>query len=302
VIAQFGAGEPVAMLAEASVATSNRSTIIADLQQAATATGADFNYLLDTATRESRLNPSARAGTSSASGLFQFVEQTWLGVIKTYGARHGLASFANAITQGADGRLCTSNPADRAAILALRKDPQVASLMEGEFAQAARAGLEGSLGRRVCGGELYAAHFLGTNAACRLIRMNDSQPSASAANAFPAAAGANRGVFYHRDGSAKTVREVYDWTLSQPTSGPKTVATVAPKRDVTVPTAAMPANDGLAQSDSLLASFTAWGPSHGFFRSDDADLGASSTPFLLAPGVMDLLTAVNPVAELRNPS
>ena len=127
------------MLAEAATATTNRPTIVAALQQAAAATGADFNYLLGTATRESSLNPSAQAGTSSAAGLFQFVEQTWLGVVKTYGAKHGLGSFANAITQGPDGRFRTSNSADRSAILALRKDPQVASLMEGEFAQATRS-------------------------------------------------------------------------------------------------------------------------------------------------------------------
>jgi hypothetical protein len=283
----------VAMLAEAANAT--RPTIIAALQQAAAATGADFNYLLGTATRESSLNPSAQAGTSSAAGLFQFVEQTWLGVLKTYGAKHGPASFANAITQGNDGRFRTSNPADRSAILALRKDPQVASLMEGEFAHAARCNLEGSLGRTVCGGELYAAHFLGTDAACRLIRMNDSQPTASAADAFPAAADANRNVFYHRDGTAKTVREVYHWALMQPVSGAQSATVVAAKTDTARAPVSLPDHAGASGQDSWLASFTGWTPSHGFFRRDNPD---SSTPFLLAPGVMELLT--NPVAEQRN--
>src|SRR4029079_7677178 len=111
------------MLAEAATATTNRPTVLAALQQAAAATGADFDYLLGTATRESRLNPKAQASTSSAAGLFQFVEQTWLGVVTTYVPTHGLASFANAITQGADGRFRATNSADRAAILALRKDP-----------------------------------------------------------------------------------------------------------------------------------------------------------------------------------
>jgi hypothetical protein len=216
------------MQAEAANATSDRSFVLGALQRAAQATGADFNYLLGTATRESGLKPSVKAGTSSASGLFQFIEQTWLGVVKTYGAKHGLASFANAISQGADGRFHTSNPADRSAILALRNDPRVASLMEGEFAQATRATLQSSLGRDVCGGELYAAHFLGPDAACRLIRMSNSQPNASAANAFPAAADANKHVFYHSDGTAKTVREVYDWALKQ-TSGAGVLGGTAPQ-------------------------------------------------------------------------
>src|SRR5262249_45720805 len=161
---------------------------------------ADFNYLLGTAMRESGLKPCVKAGTSSAAGLFQFIEQTWLGVVKTYGARHGLGSYANAISHGADGSFRTSNPADRSAILALRKAPQVAPLMEGELAQATRASLQNALGRDVCSGELYAAHFLGPDAACRLIRMNAGQPNASAASAFPAAADANKSVFYHADG------------------------------------------------------------------------------------------------------
>lgn len=287
----------MAMLAEAANAATNRTSIIAALQQAAAATGADFGYLLGTATRESSLNPSAQAGTSSAAGLFQFVEQTWLGVVKTYGAKHGLGSFANAITQGSDGHYRTTNSADRAAILALRKDPKIASLMEGEFAQATRAGLEGSLGRNVCGGELYAAHFLGTDAACHLIRMNDNQPDASAADAFPTAASANRSVFFHRDGSAKTVREVYNWVLKQPNTTTPAAVSPAPPRAATMTTLVVPGVGESPSSNSLLASFTSWKPSHGFFHSDDADVSSSSTPFLLAPGVMDLLTEMSPVAK-----
>ena len=282
------------MLAEAANAT--RPTIIVALKQAAAATGADFNYLLGTATRESSLNPSAKAGSSSAAGLFQFVEQTWLGVIKTYGVKHGLASYANAISEGMDGRFRASNPADRAAILALRNDPQVASLMEGEFAQATRCNLENSLGRSVCGGELYAAHFLGTDAACRLIRMNDSQPNAIAADAFPAAANSNRSIFYHRDGTPKTVREVRDWALAQPVNASLRATPVTPKTDVAGATCD---NAGVSDPESLLASVSTWAPGHGFFRSSDAD---SATPFLLAPGVMDLLTSMSPVAERQTSS
>jgi hypothetical protein len=286
------------MLAEAAAATNNRSTIVAALQQAAAATGADFNYLLGTATRESSLNPSARAGTSSAAGLFQFVEQTWLGVVKTYGAKHGLASFANAITQSPDGKFRTTNPADRSAILALRKDPKIASLMEGEFAQATRSNLEGSLGRSVCGGELYAAHFLGTDAACRLIRMNDSQPTAIAAHSFPAAADANRSVFFHKDGTAKTVREVYDWALKQPNSGTLKAAAVKPASNSAPASTVNPDLATTPDTDSILASITSWNPSHGFFGSDDT-ASVSAAPFLLSPGVMDLLTSINPVAVPR---
>lgn len=207
------------MLAEAA-STAARSDVLAALKQASAATGSDFNYLLCTAMRESSLHPHAKSSTSSACGLFQFVEQTWFGLVKQFGAKHGLASYANAIQQNSDGHYSADNAADRHAILALRNDPCVSALMAGEYANQTRSSLETSLGRNVSNGELYAAHFLGPEAACRLIRMNESQPQACAATAFPTAAGANRSVFYHSDGTPKSVHDVYDWALKQPAVGP----------------------------------------------------------------------------------
>lgn len=205
------------MLAEATTAVSNRrSDIITALHQAATITGSDFDYLLSTATRESSLKPQAKASTSSAAGLFQFVGQTWLGLVKNYGAKYGLGSYAGQIQHNSDGSYHADNSADRRAILALRNDPQISALMAGEYANATKTQLQGSLGRHVNNGELYAAHFLGEGAACRLIRMNGSNPNACAANQFPDAAAANRGVFYHANGTPKTVREVYNWTQRVP--------------------------------------------------------------------------------------
>jgi hypothetical protein len=206
------------MLAEAAAATPTRSDVIAALHQASAETGSNFDYLLGTAMRESSLKPQAKSSTSSATGLFQFVDQTWLGLVKQHGAKFGLGSYAGAIQQNSDGRYETDNPADRQAILALRNDPKVSALMEGEYANETRSTLESSLGRGVCNGELYAAHFLGPEAACKLIKMSENQPAASAAGAFPAAASANKSVFYKADGSPKTVRDVYDWALKQPST------------------------------------------------------------------------------------
>ncbi len=203
------------MLAEANTITTTRSDVIAALHQASAVTGSDFNYLLDTAMRESSLKPQAKSTSSSASGLFQFVGQTWLGLVKQHGAKYGLGAYADAIQHGPDGRFHAATPAAQQAILALRNDPKIASLMEGEFANQTKFTLESGLGRGVCNGELYAAHFLGPDAACRLIQMSDAQPGANAAAAFPQAASANRSVFYHQDGSAKTVREVYQWATKQ---------------------------------------------------------------------------------------
>lgn len=206
------------MLAEAAPATPTRSDVIAALHQASAATGSNFDYLLGTAMRESSLKPQAKSSTSSATGLFQFVDQTWLGLVKQHGAKYGLGSFAGAIQQNSDGRYEANNPSDRSAILALRNDPKVSALMEGEYANETRSTLESSLGRGVCNGELYAAHFLGPEAACKLIKMSENQPAANAAGAFPAAASANKSVFFKADGTPKSVRDVYDWALKQPST------------------------------------------------------------------------------------
>src|SRR5476651_156282 len=98
-----------------------RANVVAALQNAAARTGSDFQYLLGTAMRESGLKSAAQSATSSATGLFQFIDQTWLGLVKDHGADHGLKAEANAITKGTDGRWHAGFAQD--AILALRKDP-----------------------------------------------------------------------------------------------------------------------------------------------------------------------------------
>lgn len=274
------------MLAEA---VSDKSQVIAALKQASVQTGSDFHYLLGTAIRESGLKTQAQSSTSSACGLFQFVGQTWLGLIKDHGAKYGLGVYADAISKDGDGHFKVANAADREAILALRKDPKTAALMAGEFSNKTKAVLENTLGRNVCGGELYAAHFLGPAAACKLIQMNGAAPDARAADAFPQAAGANRNVFYHSDGSAKSVREVYNWALKQP-NGDEPVHAAK----VEAPRAR---NAAYAAPDSdLLSGVLAWSPQRPSFSAldDDGDPSLPVAPFLLTPGVMDILSQVAP--------
>ena len=81
-----------------------RGVVEAAIERASQATGVDFSFLLGTARRESGYNPGARAHTSSAAGLFQFVDQTWLATLKRHGAKYGYARYADLIGQGADGR------------------------------------------------------------------------------------------------------------------------------------------------------------------------------------------------------
>ena len=180
------------------------------IRQAAQSTGISFQYLLTTAQIESNLNPAAQAPTSSAKGLYQFIDQTWLGTVKQSGAAYGMGQYADAITQTGDGQYQVADPAARSAIMKLRTDPAASAMMAGVLARNNAEQLSATIGRAPTEGELYTAHFLGPDGAGRLINAAGANPNANAATMFPAAAGANRPIFYRRDGSAKTVAEVYD--------------------------------------------------------------------------------------------
>lgn len=184
-----------------------RGVVEAAIQRASNATGVDFSFLMKTANRESGFNPQAKAPTSSAAGLFQFVEQTWLSTLKQHGAKYGYARYAELISKGADGRYRVQ-PEARKTVMDLRLDPHAASLMAGELASDHAAFLKGRTGRAPTAGELYAAHFLGPKGSAKLIEAAQRQPGAAAASLFPDAAQANRSIFY-KDGRAATVAEVY---------------------------------------------------------------------------------------------
>ena len=179
------------------------------LKSASAATRTDFDYLLKTAIRESSLKPSAKATTSSAAGLFQFIEQTWLGTLKSAGPKYGLQTVSNAISRDAKGRYFVADPAKRSAILALRFDPKLSALMAGEFTRANARILLARTGRPPSQGELYIGHFLGAAKAARLINTARYAPETNASLAFPKAARANRAIFYDRSGKARSVAEVY---------------------------------------------------------------------------------------------
>jgi hypothetical protein len=178
------------------------------IRRASEATGVDFSYLLATAKRESALNPMARAKTSSAEGLFQFIDQTWLATIKNHGRKHGLGEYAQAIYRRADGRFDIANPGLKNQIMDLKFDPSANAVMAAELTRAHSHHLENRLGRTPTKGELYAAHFLGPEGAAKLILAKESNPDIRAANIFPAAASANTTLFY-RKGEAVSVAALY---------------------------------------------------------------------------------------------
>ena len=187
------------------------STVTGAIRQASQATGTSFNYLLATAQVESGLNPQAGAATSSARGLFQFIEQTWLGTIKQSGAQLGYGRYADAITKTSSGHYQVTDPAMRAEILKLRNDPTANAVMAGAFTKANADYLATKLGRQPSEGELYIAHFLGAGGAARLISLAAANPNAKATDYFPNAANANSSIFYDRaTGRPRSLAQVRD--------------------------------------------------------------------------------------------
>ena len=180
----------------------------AAIGQAAQSTGVNFSYLLAQAKSESGLNPTAKAANSSATGLYQFLDQSWLGVVKAHGAQYGLGWAANAITARKGGGY-TVDPAMRDAVFALRQQAGPAAMMAAAHASDNASSLSQSLGRSVNGTDLYMAHFLGLGGATKFLRAQCSNGNACAATLFPQEAHANRSIFYGKDGSARTLDQVY---------------------------------------------------------------------------------------------
>ncbi|MEZ5775477.1 MAG: lytic transglycosylase domain-containing protein [Hyphomicrobiaceae bacterium] len=210
-------------MADVSIADLPQQIAIA-LSLASSSTGADLNYLLQTASRESSFQVDAAASTSTARGLFQFIEETWIRTIKDDGARFGLGAYAERIVKTDEGRYYVPDAADRKKILALRDDPHISAMMAGVYAQRNADFIAQTIGRQPTTGELYIAHFLGPSDAARLIVLTSERPSAAAAGFFPRAAASNRSIFY-RAGHARTVREVYDGLISRHQHGGSRLAT-----------------------------------------------------------------------------
>ena len=173
------------------------------IAHAAARTGVDFDYLLAQAKLESSLDPQARAGTSSAAGLFQFTNGTWLETLDRHGATHGLGWAGQAIEGGQ-----LRDPAIRSQVMGLRFDADASALMAAELANDNRVALSAQLGREPDATELYLAHFLGIGGATRFLAALANDPGQSAAALLPQAAAANRRIFYDASGAPRSVGDM----------------------------------------------------------------------------------------------
>jgi hypothetical protein len=165
------------------------------IKTASAKTGVSFSYLMEKAAAESNFNPDIRAKTSSATGLFQFIESTWMDMVDKHGAKYGIDKSQS-----------------KSDLLNLRKDPSISSFMAAEFAEGNKAHLEKTIGGDIGNTELYFAHFMGAGGASAFLGQLEKNPLSVAADIFPKEARANKGVFYDRGtGAPKTLQQVYDF-------------------------------------------------------------------------------------------
>ncbi|WP_233874305.1 transglycosylase SLT domain-containing protein [Paraburkholderia adhaesiva] len=149
--------------------------------KAASMVGVDPILLAAIGAIESAFNPAAKAPTSSASGLFQFINSTWQTMLRKYGAKYDIPA---------------GTP---------QTDPRASALMGAEFIKENVAALKG-VKSDITPTDVYLAHFLGPGGARQLLK---ADPGTDAVALMPGPAAANRSIFFNRDGSHRTVREVY---------------------------------------------------------------------------------------------
>ena len=151
-----------------------KDTIVA----AARIVGVDPGLLAGMAAQESTFDPNAKSNDSSATGLFQFLDDTWNDEMRKYASKFGIPRGAKPTDSAANALLGAQFVKDN--IEALKNSGQVTP------------------------GDVYLAHFLGRGGAKKFIAANQN---ASAASLDPQAAGSNKSIFYD-NGRPRTVAQM----------------------------------------------------------------------------------------------
>ncbi len=183
--------------------TGRDETIIYDIAKASVGTGYDLNKLLITINNESGFNRFAKAQGSSATGLSQFLDQTWLAYMKQHGAGAGHAQQAAAIRFDADKKKYVVDGGDskRQEILNLRYDTYTAAYMTARYNQ----NTERTTGSTDMAA-VYKGYVFGQEGAARLAKADKRESAADIMGEKVVAA--NPGLFFKRDGSARTIAEM----------------------------------------------------------------------------------------------
>ncbi|GBU19291.1 MULTISPECIES: transglycosylase SLT domain-containing protein [Methylobacterium] len=179
-----------------------RRYLVEKIVRASRATSVDPVLLMAIADKESSFKTEVQAQTSSATGLYQFIEKTWLGVVRDFGPRYGLEKEAALLASGEPSR------AQRVAILEMRRDPYLSAVFAAEMLKRDSLRIARRVGRNLTGGEVYLVHFLGPAGAEQMIDAVSRRPETVAAELLPKPAAANKPIFYGTGSKSLSVAEV----------------------------------------------------------------------------------------------
>lgn len=164
------------------------------------------DYLAKVGTVESGNNATIKNPKSSATGMYQFTDSTWQGVSKKHNLGYTMED---------------------------RLDPKKQEVAMYYFTKDNANILKPILGREPNHTEMYLGHFLGSGGASKLFRTMQANPDAPISSVMSGdQINANKSVVYNKDGSIKTVGQLYDWADKKmgitPTQRPKAQEEVVP--------------------------------------------------------------------------
>jgi hypothetical protein len=163
---------------------------------------------------ESNFNPTVRSPDSSATGLYQFRDYSWLEAIRTFGTDYGLKDYATQVELSND-KEDEQQPIVRDSlqleVLSLRVNPRLSTLLAAENIKRNLQELSNMIGREPGRTDLYLSHLLGTAETAKFLKALDEEPATIAADIFPEAAARNPSVFQNRQHQPRSVARVYQW-------------------------------------------------------------------------------------------
>ena len=190
------------------------SGVLAAIRLGSLRTGVEFSFLMELAAVESTFDPASKAASSTAAGLYQFKNDTWLDAVRIHGDKYGLGEYVSRIEYSVSSkgkrRPVIQDPQISRHVLDLRFNPRISALLAAQYVRKNMMRLLFTLDRIPARADLYLTHFLGASGAISFLKALDEDPDRIAGEIFPRAAKRNQKIFLTSTSKPRTVAEVYE--------------------------------------------------------------------------------------------